>query len=97
MACVLPADDAPDRLSAAYAAALGADDWLESGFRREIWYLNILHFAAPVRDPRALIDWVADRRACAPIPLRVSEVEIAAWRFTGAGMAPRRLAVSVLR
>ena len=97
MACALPVDDAPDRLSAAYAAALGPDGWLESGFRRDIWYLNVLHFAAPVRDPRALTDWIAARRASAPIRLRVSEVEIAAWRFTGSGMAPRRLAVSVLR
>lgn len=96
MACALPAGEAPDRLSAGYAAALGPDGWLEKEMRRDIWYLNILHFAAPVRDPQALIDWVADRRAVSPIPVRVSEVEIAAFQFTGAGMAPRRLAASVL-
>lgn len=96
MACVLPTDDAPDRLSAAYAAALGPDAWLENGFQRDIWYINVLHFAAPVRDPRALIDWVAERRMSEPIPVRVAEVELAAWRFTGTGMTPRRLAVSPL-
>ncbi|MBS2546513.1 hypothetical protein KGQ19_06510 [Catenulispora sp. NL8] len=99
MACALPVDDAPDRLSAAYAAALGDDAWLEDGIglKRDIWYLNILHFAAPVGDPRALIDWVADRRDLTPIPLRATEVEIATWRFTGSAMKPLRLAASVLR
>lgn len=96
MACVLPADDAADRLSAAFTEALGPDAWLENGFQRDIWYLNILHFAAPVADPRALIGWVTERRESAPIPLRVTEVEIATWRFTGAGMTPLRLAASVL-
>jgi hypothetical protein len=97
MACVLPVGEVPDRLSAAYADALGPDAWLEREFRREIWYLNILHFAAPVPDPRALIDWVAERREVTPIPVRVTEIEIATWQFTGSGMAPRRLAASVLR
>jgi hypothetical protein len=97
MACALPVGDAPDRLSAGYAEALGPDAWLEKGFRRDIWYLNILHFAAPVRDPQALIGWVADRRALPPIPIRVTEVEIATWQFTGTGMAPLRLAASALR
>lgn len=97
MACATPVGDAPDRLSAGYAAALGPDAWLEQGFRRDIWYLNILHFAAPVRDPRALIGWVADRRALPPVPVRVTEVEIATWRFTGTGMTPIRLAASALR
>lgn len=99
MACAVPTDDAPDRLSAAYAAALGEDGWLEDeiGLNRDFWYLNVLHFAARVDDPRALIGWVAERRELAPIRLRVTEVEIAAWRFTGTGMAPRRLAASVLR
>jgi hypothetical protein len=96
MACAVPADDAADRLSAAYAAALGPDAWFENGFRRDIWYLNILHFAAPVPDPGALIGWVAERRESVPIPVRVTEVEIAEWRFTGTGMAPRRLAASAL-
>lgn len=96
MACAVPADDTADRLSAAYAAALGPDAWLEKEFRRDLWYLNVLHFAAPVTRARALIDWVAERRASAPMALRVTEVEIAAWRFTGSGMTPRRLAVAVL-
>lgn len=96
MACAIPADESADRLSAAYTAALGPDAWLDKAFRRDIWYLNILHFAARVPDPRALIGWVAERRESAPIRLRVTEVEIAAWRFTGTGMTPRRLAASVL-
>jgi hypothetical protein len=96
MACAVPVDDAADRLSAAYTAALGADTWLEKEFRREIWYLNLVHFAAPVRDPRALIDWVAERRELPAIRLRVTEVEVAAFGFTGTGMTPQRLAVSAL-
>lgn len=97
MACVLPVGDGPDRLSAAYAAALGPDAWLEREYQRDIWYLNILHFAASVPDARLLIDWVGERREVTPIPVRVTEIEIATWRFTGSGMAPRRLAASELR
>lgn len=96
MACAMPTDEAADQLSAAYTAALGPDAWLENGFRRDIWYLNVLHFAAPVPDPRALIGWVAERRESVPIRLCVTEVEIATWRFTGTGMAPQRLAAAVL-
>lgn len=96
MACAMPADDVADRLSAAYAEALGPDAWLEREFQRDIWYLNILHFAAPVPDPRALTGWVAERRSRPAIPVRVTEVEIATWRFTGTGMTPLRLAASVL-
>jgi hypothetical protein len=96
MACALPIGDAPDRLSAAYAAALGADAWLEKEFRRDIWYLNLVHFAAPICDPQALIDWVVDRRETPAIRLRVTEVELAAWYFTSAGTTPRRLAAAAL-
>jgi hypothetical protein len=97
MACAFPIGDAPDRLAAAYAAALGPDAWFEKDFRRDIWYLNLVHFAAPVGNPQALIDWVADRREVPPIRLRVTEVEVATWCFTGAGAVPRRLAASLLR
>ncbi|WP_194919921.1 hypothetical protein [Catenulispora rubra] len=96
MACALPVDEAADRLSAAYAQALGPDAWLEKEFHREIWYLNLVHFAAAIRDPHRLIRWVAERRRVAPIRLRVTELEIATWRFTGTGMTPRRLAATVL-
>ncbi|MEY9858912.1 hypothetical protein ABH935_004535 [Catenulispora sp. GAS73] len=96
MACARPVDEAADRLSAAYAQALGPDAWLEKEFHREIWYLNLVHFAAAIRDPHRLIRWVAERRRVAPIRLRVTEVEIASWLFTGTGMTPRRLAATVL-
>jgi hypothetical protein len=96
MACAMPVDEAADRLSAAYAQALGPDAWLEKEFHREIWYLNLVHFAASIRDPCSLIGWVAERRRVSPIRLRVTEVEIATWRFTGTGMTPRRLAATVL-
>ena len=95
MACATPVAEAPDRLSAALTEALGEDAWLERGieFHRSIWYLNLVHFAAPIRPPRAraLVDWVAEGRALGPIRVRVAEVEVAAWRFTGTGMTPQRL------
>jgi hypothetical protein len=93
MACELPVDGGPDRMSAAYTAALGPDAWLETGlgFQRSIWYVNLLHFAAPIGRPQALVDWVAERRDFAPIPVRIVEIEVAAWRFTGDGMVPVRL------
>lgn len=94
MACALPTDDASDRLSAAYAKALGPDAHLETtlGLHRSIWYLNLLHFAAPIQHPQPLVDWVAARRSVTPIPLPIARVEVAEWRFTGSGMAPVCLA-----
>ena len=55
-------DGSADRLADAFAEELGADGWREGGFRRDIWYANLLHLSGDVAHPRRLVDWVAARR-----------------------------------
>lgn len=63
MVCAHPADDNANRLMELLNDELGDDAWREDGFRRDIWYANILHFAADIAQPAELIEWVAQRRA----------------------------------
>jgi hypothetical protein len=57
-----PVDDSADRFMDALKDELKDDGWREAGFRRDIWYANILHFAADIARPAELIKWVAQRR-----------------------------------
>jgi hypothetical protein len=62
MVCAQPEDEHADHLQKLYAEALGPDAWLEAGTQRDIWYVNLLHFAAPVPSPAELIGWAERRR-----------------------------------
>lgn len=62
MACAEPLADAAWEFMAVLADDLGEDGWFEAGFRRTIWYANLLHFAADPADPAGLVDWVSERR-----------------------------------
>ena len=62
MACAYPVDDNADRFMDLLKAELAEDAWREAGFRRDIWYANILHFAADIAQPAELIEWVGQRR-----------------------------------
>lgn len=62
MACARSLDDNADHLQKLYAEALGPDGWLEGDEQRDIWYINLLHFAAPIPSPTDLIDWVTAHR-----------------------------------
>jgi hypothetical protein len=62
MACALPTDAQADLFLDTFAEALGPDGWFEHPDRRDIWYLNLLHFTTDIADPQALIDWVASHR-----------------------------------
>jgi hypothetical protein len=96
MACAVPADAGADRLADAYGKALGADGWHENEFDRDIWYLNLVHFAGPIEAPDRLIEWVADHRHREIATVVVHEVQLAQWRFTGNGMTPHALATVTL-
>jgi hypothetical protein len=63
MACAHPVDDNADTFMDLLEDELGADAWREAGFRREIWYANLLHFAADIAQPAELIEWVSQQRA----------------------------------
>lgn len=62
MACAYPVDDNADRFMNLLKDKLADGAWFEAGFRRDIWYANILHFAADIARPAELVDWVAQRR-----------------------------------
>ena len=63
MACARPTDDRADLLMDQLAVELGDDGWLEAPYgRRDIWYLNLIHFAADLAEPELLVEWVAKRR-----------------------------------
>ncbi len=63
MAAVVSLDDQADLLLDRLADELGPDAWLEEPFgRRDIWYVNLLHFTTDIPRPQALIDWVATHR-----------------------------------
>ncbi|MGW7679442.1 hypothetical protein ACWGID_01795 [Kribbella sp. NPDC054772] len=61
MACAESLDGSADRFSDLLTAELGPDAWWETE-RRDIWYLNLLHFTGDIPAPAALIEWVAAHR-----------------------------------
>lgn len=63
MACAEPLDGEAWHFMSVLGEELAEDGWFEAGFRRDIWYLNLLHFAADLADPVALVEYVAARRA----------------------------------
>ena len=100
MVCAHPVDDNADRFMDLLKDELGDDAWREAGFRRDIWYANILHFAADIARPAELIEWVAatqpstwdtlDRyRRAGAIPLRGRRLR-AAHASRGAGQRSHR-------
>jgi hypothetical protein len=63
MACAVPLDAQADLLMDRFAEELGPDGWFEHPYgRRDIWYLNLVHFTSHIAAPQHLIDWVTERR-----------------------------------
>jgi hypothetical protein len=63
MACAHPTTPAADLFLDTLADALGPDGWHElPDGRRDIWYLNLLHFTTEIPHPHRLIDWVTTHR-----------------------------------
>lgn len=85
--CV-PLDETADLLSQALAVELGDDGWYEAGRRRDIWYLNLVHFASPVGHPRELLEWVEQRRELSVGTMSADCAELVCWDFNGERMVP---------
>lgn len=62
MACAYPVDVNANTFMDVLTDELADNAWFEAGFRRDIWYANILHFAADIAAPAELVDWVEQRR-----------------------------------
>ncbi|MEV6285395.1 hypothetical protein [Kribbella sp. NPDC051770] len=82
MACATASSPHPDHFQKLYADALGPDAWLEGDTQRDIWYLNLLHFAAPIPSPTALINWVEAHRDHPLGQFTVDTTELVRFRHT---------------
>jgi hypothetical protein len=83
MACARPLDDRPERFLDLFADLLGEDAWLERDHyhRRDIWYLNLLHFTTTIKNPEELINWVTQRRTQVVGRIDVTSAELTRFRL----------------
>ncbi|MDQ1289616.1 MAG: hypothetical protein QG622_3182 [Actinomycetota bacterium] len=92
MACLYPVDGAAGALAAAVRAELGPDDgWLEEEYVRTIWYSSLLHFTQDVKDPRALVEWVRERRQVKGHDVLATTLQAVTFDHVGDRMLPRSL------
>jgi hypothetical protein len=94
MASAAPADGAADELAAAFAAALLTEGCPDAGITPDIWYVNLVYFTGPIRDPRRLVAWVSARRQMEITELQVTSMQIVRWDYTSTGMVPIALAAA---
>jgi hypothetical protein len=92
MACAYPIDDAADDFADRLGLELGEDGWFEAAYRRDIWYATLLHFAAEVRDPARLVEWVSQRRSMDLGFVELDGAELLTFRYNG--RQPARLALA---
>lgn len=88
MACAAPAGAAPDNLAQDLTAALSAEGYGHAGRAPDVWYVNLVYFTGPVRDPHGLVEWVAARRVAKVTDLLVQDIHLVRWRHIGDGMIP---------
>lgn len=63
MACAVALDEQADLFLDRLAFELGPDAWFEQPHgRRDIWYLNLLHFTTDIPSPTRLINWITTHR-----------------------------------
>ena len=81
-----PVDNEPWELMRRLRAALGPLAWFEDQWQlRDIWYASVLHFAAPVRDARGLIDWAQERRASLALDIELDSLTLTRFRYRATG------------
>ena len=91
-----PCDDGPDRLSGALERELGDDGWYETDFHRDIWFLNLIHFAGPVERPAELNAWVEEQSRSSIGECTITHADLVRWEFGGTRMVPIVLAAMAL-
>jgi hypothetical protein len=89
MAAAQPLDDQADLFMDQLKFELGPDAWQELPYgRRDIWYLNLLHFTTAIPDPGRLIDWVGARRNSAFGQVSIDIAELVRFRHEPDGSRP---------
>ena len=81
MVCAHPVDEKGNSLMDLLQDELKDDGWREAGFRRNIWYANILHFATGIARPAELISWVAQRREVDLGRVMMDTAELVRFRY----------------
>lgn len=82
MAQLEPEGDAPWTFMERLREALGEHAWFEDQWDgRDIWYVNILHFAAPIADPEGLVAWVDARRQVDAEEVCLDSVSLVRYRY----------------
>jgi hypothetical protein len=94
MACAAPADAGPANLVRDVAAALSAEGCGHAGREPDVWYLNLVYFTGPIRDPYGLVEWVAARRETRVTEVLVEDIQLVQWHHIGNGMIPAVLATA---
>jgi hypothetical protein len=92
MARAVPADAAAGDLAAAFDAALHAEGCREAGSPPALWYVNLVYFTGPVRAADGLAAWTEARQQLNVTEVRVTQMQIVRWQYTGTGMMPVVLA-----
>lgn len=90
MASAVAVDDQADRFMDQLKEELGPDAWHELDYgRRDIWYLNLLHFTTDIPSPEPLISWVEAHRSISLGEATIRSAELV--RFLHAPDGPRPL------
>jgi len=86
MAQLEPLDEGPWTFMRHLREQLGPHAWYEDQWDpRDIWYANVLHFAAPVADPAGLVAWVESRRRLEPQEVVLDSVSLVRYRYRSDG------------
>ncbi len=96
LAMAEPVDAAPGAFRAAVLERLGGLGAEEAGYRGSTWWATLLHFAAPVADRAALVDWVDARLSLPPVLVTAERVEVVRYAYDGVRTAPVALAAAAL-
>jgi hypothetical protein len=91
MLCASPSGPTAERFAECLEEELADDAWFEAGFHRDIWYANLVHFTGLPADPRALVEWVANRRNLDLGSSVHTCAHLVAWKFNDRHMVPATL------
>jgi hypothetical protein len=88
-----PVDGVAATLRATLADELGPDGTFEDdAYRQGLWWSTLVHFAAPLTDGAALVEWVEARRTLDLGAFRARSVDVVRYAYDGASTSPVVLA-----